>query len=35
MTMDSETFFWIMIVSISILWVIVDELRLESRENDE
>jgi hypothetical protein len=35
MTMDSETFFWIMIVSISILWVIVDELRLESRENDD
>jgi hypothetical protein len=33
--MDSETFFWIMIVSIAILWVIVDELRLESRENDD
>jgi len=33
--MDSETFFWIIIVSIAILWVIVDELRLESRKDDE
>ena len=33
--MDSETFFLILIVSIAILWVIVDELRLESRENDD
>jgi len=32
---EKEVLFWIMIVSISILWVIVDELRLESRKNDE
>jgi len=32
---EREVLFWVMIVSISILWVIVDELRLESREDDE
>jgi len=32
---DSETLFWVMISVIGILWVIVDELRLESRENDD
>ena len=32
---EKEVLFWIMIVSISILWVIVDELRLESRKDDE
>jgi hypothetical protein len=32
---EKEVLFWVMISVIGILWVIVDELRLESRENDE
>ena len=32
---EKEVLFWVMIVSIAILWVIVDELRLESRKDDE
>jgi hypothetical protein len=32
---EREVLFWVMISVIGILWVIVDELRLESRENDE
>ncbi len=32
---EQEVLFWILISVIGILWVIVDELRLESRENDD
>jgi len=32
---EREVLFWVMISVIGILWVIVDELRLESREDDE
>ena len=32
---EKEVLFWVMISVIGILWVIVDELRLESRENDD
>ena len=32
---EREVLFWVMISVIGILWVIVDELRLESRENDD
>lgn len=32
--MDNETIFWILISVIATLWVIVDELRLEVRDED-
>lgn len=32
---EKEILFWVMISVIGIVWVIVDELRLESRENDD
>lgn len=32
---EQEVIFWILISVIGITWVIVDELRLESRENDD
>lgn len=32
---EQEVLFWILISVIGITWVIVDELRLESRENDD
>jgi hypothetical protein len=32
---EQEVLFWILVSVIGILWVIVDELRLESRENDD
>jgi hypothetical protein len=32
--MDSETIFWILIVTIATVGVIVDEYRLESRDED-
>jgi len=32
---EKEVLFWVMISVIGILWVIVDELRLESRKDDE
>jgi hypothetical protein len=32
---EREVLFWVMISVIGILWVIVDELRLESRKDDE
>lgn len=32
--MDNETIFWILISVIATLWVIVDEYRLESRDED-
>lgn len=32
--MDNETIFWIVIVVIATLWVVVDEYRLEGRDED-